>query len=442
MFPKPVLSAMLALGLFACMAGCVTKSEFPCFNTKETEAPGNSVPLLAPWKTVALNADYAGMGFVAGDVDGDGAPEIVTAKNFNQDDVHYTSSVAVQKQDGSTLWTWGDPKIGRKELHHDVACQIQDWDSDGRNEVVVATKGALVELDGQTGAERLRIPIQEDATDSITFCNISGDARAETALVKDRYHNIWAYIRDGKLLWTVKDPGGFKTAHQPRPMDIDGDGIDEVFAGYAMLNADGSVRWVVQSAAVKNSFGHLDCARMMTPGGAPEKTRIALTFCGGNNLAVIDGNGRVVWEISGHHFESVELGRIIPDKPAPQLLVDIDHQPYGNSPIWVVGNDGRVFGQLVTNYSRQHRLVDWDGDGLDEFVVGGDHSLYNHAGKRVATFDVPDGSPIPHVGDMDGDGRKDILFNTGNAVYIFRNDKGAKSPTPVPLGTGANVTLY
>ncbi len=442
MFPKPVLSAMLALALFAGMTGCATKPEFPCFNTKDTEAPGGAVPLLAPWKTVALNADYAGMWFVAGDVDGDGVPEIVTAKNFNQDDMHYTSSVAVQKLDGSTLWTWGDPKIGRKELHHDVACQIHDWDGDGRNEVVVATKGALVELDGRTGAERLRIPIQEDATDSITFCSLSGGAHAETALVKDRYHNIWAYTRDGKLQWTVKDPGGFKTAHQPRPMDIDGDGIDEIFAGYAMLNADGSVRWVVQSAAVRNSFGHLDCARMMTPGGAPEKTRIALTFCGGNNLAVLDGNGRVVWEISGHHFESVEVGRILPEEPAPQLLVDIDHQPYGNSPIWVVGCDGKVLGQLVTNYSRQHRLIDWNGDGFDEFLIGSDHSLYNHAGKRVATFDVPDGSLLPHVGDMDGDGRKDVLFNTGDAVYIFRNDKGAKSATPIPIGTGINVTLY
>jgi hypothetical protein len=181
---------------------------------------------------------------------------------------------------------------------------------------------------------------------------------------------------------------------------------------------------------------------MMAQGNTSEETRIALTFCGGNNLSVIDGNGRVIWEISGHHFESVEVGRVLPDEPAPQLLVDIDHQPYGNSPVWVVGGNGRVLGQLVTNYSRQHRLVDWEGNGLDAFVIGGDHSLYNHTGKRIAIFDVPGGSPIPHVGDMDGDGRKDALFNTGDAVYIFRNEKGVKSSVPIPLGTGMNVTLY
>ncbi len=439
---KRVLLIMFLADAFLSLPGCATNPEFPRFNTKDTEEPGETVPVLAPWKTIPLNPDYAGLWFVAGDVDGDGLPEIVTAKNVNQDDVHHTSSVAVQKLDGTTLWTWGDPKIGRKELHHDVACQIKDWDGDGRNEVVLATKGALVELDGKTGAERVRIPIQDDAADSITFCNLSGDALAETVLVKDRYHSIWAYTRDGKLSWTVKDPGGFKTAHQPRPMDIDGDGIDEIFAGYAMLNADASVRWVVQSKAAKNMFGHLDCARMLTCGVRPEETRIALTFCGGNNLAVVDGNGRVVWELKGHHFESVQVGRILPDKPEPQLLADIDHQPYGNSPIWVIGGDGTALGQLITNYSRQHRLVDWDGDGCDEFLVANGRGLYDHTGTRIATFSMPSGDPIPHVGDMDGDGRTDVLFNTGNEVCIFRNDKGMKSSGQIPLGTGSNVTLY
>jgi hypothetical protein len=430
------------LVIFGSQPGVATEAEFRYFDTKDTEAPGEAVPVVAPWKTIPLEADHAGLWLVAGDLDGDGQPEMVTAKNFNRGDVHYTSSVAVQKLDGSTLWTWGDPKIGRKELHHDVACQIQDWDGDGRNEVIVATKGALVELDGRTGTERLRIPIKEDATDSITFCNLSGDALAETVLVKDRYHSIWAYTRDGRLLWSVKDPGGHQTAHQPRPMDIDGDGIDEIFAGYVMLNADGSVRWIVQSESVKKKSGHLDCARMMTLGGTPGETRIALTFCGGNNLAVIDGDGHVVWELSGRHFESIQVGRIIPGEPAPQLLVDIDHQPLGDSPLWVIGGNGQVLGQLVTNYSRQHRLIEWDGDDFDEFVVARDRGLYNHTGNRVATFGLPGVGTILHLGDMDGDGRNDVIFNTDDTIYIFRNERGKKPSAPIPLGTGTNVTLY
>ena len=119
-----------------------------------------------------------------------------------------------------------------------------DRNGDGRNEVVLCTKGFLVELDGATGQELRRIPIPEEATDCLVFCNLSGGKNPTEVLVKDRYHQIWAYDLTGRLIWTVKDPGGFRTAHQPRPIDINGDGRDEIMAGYALLNPDGSVRWV------------------------------------------------------------------------------------------------------------------------------------------------------------------------------------------------------
>ena len=79
--------------------------------------------------------------------------------------------------------------------------------------------------------------------DCITFCNLTGNTRPTDVLVKTRYTQIWAYNRDGKQLWTSKNPAGCQTAHQVRPMDVDGDRKDELVVGYAMLNADGSSRW-------------------------------------------------------------------------------------------------------------------------------------------------------------------------------------------------------
>ena len=75
--------------------------------------------------------------------------------------------------------------------------------ADGKNEVVLCTKGFLVELDGATGREKRRISIPEDATDCLVFCNLSGGSRPCDVLVKDRYHQIWAYDQSGSLLWTV-----------------------------------------------------------------------------------------------------------------------------------------------------------------------------------------------------------------------------------------------
>jgi hypothetical protein len=81
--------------------------------------------------------------------------------------------VAAHDLDGRVLWVWGNPNTGRRGLHHDVACQIHDWDGDGRNEVVVCTEGYLVELDGATGKERRKIPIPPNATDCLVFANLS-----------------------------------------------------------------------------------------------------------------------------------------------------------------------------------------------------------------------------------------------------------------------------
>jgi hypothetical protein len=421
---------------------CADVIEPLCFDVKDVGETGAEVPLIKPWKVVTLDPEFGGQWVVAGDVDGDGQAEIVSAENFNKNDVHYTSTAVAQKLDGTVLWQWGDPAVGRKGRHHDVACQIHDWDGDGTNEVVLCTKGYMVELDGATGRERRRFPIPDEATDCLVFCKLSGGDRPTDVLVKDRYHQIWAYNRKGDLLWTVKDPGGYRTAHQPRPMDLDGDGRDEIMAGYAMLNHDGSVRWVFKSQTVDQKRGHLDCARAVRRGDSPEEWRLVLTCCGADNVAFADGTGRVLWEVAGHHFESVDVGHVIPDLPGPQLVVDIDHRPPGESPIWVLNEKGDLLGQIVTESSRHHRLLDWTGDGFDEILVAFNRAMYNHRGERIASFDTALPGATLLIGDMTGDGVPDVMIATEDAVYIFKNENGAKPDRPIPLGSAFNFTLY
>jgi len=424
---------------------------FIYFNTRDVGKPNGKVPMIKPLKVVRLDPEYGGQWVVAGDVDGDGAVEIVSAENFNKGDIHYTTTAVAQNLDGSVLWRWGNPDVGRKNWHHDVACQIHDWNGDGKNEVVLCTKGFLIELEGATGRELRQIPIPEEATDCLVFCNLSGNKNPTDILVKDRYHEIWAYSQQGKLLWTVKDPGGFRTAHQPRPIDIDGDGRDEIMAGYALLNYDGSVRWVFRSKKVEQSRGHLDCARAFRRGPSPEDFRIVLTCCGANNIALVNGNGRVLWEVSGHHFESIDVGRVIPNHAGLHICVDIDHQPYGKSPLWVLDEHGQLLGQLVTGYSRHHCLLDWTGDGVEEILVAHTGGLYNHQGRRIGTFSTLDLETPERktkyersmlIGDMTCDGVADVIIATAQTVYIYENTSGRISDRPVPLGTELNFTLY
>jgi hypothetical protein len=422
----------------------------PLFDVNEAGDPGNRAPIVQPWRRVALDPDYAGAWIVAGDLDGDGRPEIVSARNVDKDDVHYTSAVVAQRLDGSALWRWGEPKVGRKKLHHDVACQIYDWDGDGRNEVVLCANGWLVELDGPTGKERRRLPLPKDATDCLTFVNLSGNPRATDLLVKTRYTQIWAFNHDWKQLWTVERPGGCLTAHQAVPIDLDGDGRDEIMAGYAMLNSDGSTRWVFKSGKVDAGRGHLDCCRVLRAGKTPPEFRLVLTCCGANDLAVIDGSGKVIWELTGHHFESVDVGKIRADAPGLQLAVDIDHRPWGQGPLWVLDENGRQLGQILTDYSRHHDLLDWNGDGLQDIVIGHARGVFDGQGRRLATFamdnpeDVDPAEMYGLAADMTGDGIPDVMFTTRNcsAVYVYKNEHGAKPAKPAPLGTEANFTLY
>ena len=440
----------VSISLLIAVGSCFAEEGPRYFDTSDIDAPGGSAPMIAPWKVVRLDPAYSGLWVAAGDLDGDGEVEIVSAENFNEGDVHYTSTAVAQKLDGTVLWRWGDPDIGRKTWHHDVACQIHDWDNDGKNEVVLCTKGFLVELDGATGEERRRFAIPGGATDCLVFCDLSGRGHAGEVLVKNRYRQIWAYNRDGGLLWTSEMPGGYRTSHQPRPIDVDGDGRDEIVAGYAMLNPDGSVRWVFESKAVDLKRGHVDCARVLRAGDTPEEFRIVLTCCGADNIAVVDGNGKLMWEVSGHHFESADVGRVIAQHPGPQIAVDIDHRPPGEGPIWVLGENGEHLGSLMTDYARHHALLDWTGDGVDEIVVARHRAMYGGGGQRIGTFAVPgldvadDGryEQSIFVGDMTGDGLPDVLMTTQEAVYIYRNEKGQRPAGPARLGTEFNVTLY
>jgi hypothetical protein len=121
--------------------------------------------------------------------------------------------------------------------------------------------------------------------------------------------------------------------------------------------------------------------------------------------------------------------------------------------MWTIDENGKLLAQIVTPYSRHHKLLDWTGDGIDEILVAYSGAIYNNKGKRIATLTSPEDpanseevTPVEQrsmlLGDIDGDGVKDIIMATNNKVYIYKNKNGKKPNKSVPLGTGPNLTLY
>lgn len=444
--PGALAAAILGCSALCCAATRAARAE--SFVTDACGVPASDAPVVAAWRTITLDAEYGGYWVVAGDVDGDGAIEIVSAKNFNHSDDHFTSSVAVQKLDGSLLWHWGDPKLGRRDLHHDVACQIHDLDNDGTNEVVVAADRQVLILDGRSGEPVRAFPIEQHASDCVVFADLSGKGWPSEILVKTRYGQIWAYTADGRLLWTVEEPGGYRTAHQPLPVDLDGDGRDEVLAGYAALNADGSLRWVFQAEAGRRNGGHADCWRVVRLAEQPADTRLVMTMCGGNALVMTDGAGRVVWQVTGRHYESVDAGEVRRDLPGLELVVDVDHLPAPPKPLCLFDERGEPLGRIDTDYTRHHILVDWNGDGLQEIGSALPRGLFDGAGRRVCTFAVGEGERPMLMAEVDltGRGPRDVLLTTSREdtykVYLYRSDGEPPASAKRPAGTGLNYTLY
>jgi hypothetical protein len=343
-------------------------------------------------------------------------------------------------------------------LHSDVPCQLHDWNGDGRSEVVIATRDHVIVFDGADGRELWRFSTPDpEAADCLVFCRLSGNER-DDVLLKDRYHRLWAYTWDGRLLWQVTDPGGYKTAHQPVPLDLDGDGRDAIFAGYALLGHDGTVRWTLDGDLGR---GHLDCVRVLRRGATPGAWRFALTACGDNAIVCVDGHGRTVWAHHGRHFESIRVGAYRPG--GVQLVVDIDHADPGQGPLLLYDADGVWLGDIGTVYSRHHPVVHWDASGLARIVACEDRLLVSgETGVPLARFatPLPDGVAflqaqrnteharrgafhlLGHAGNLFGAGRDDLLLctNPGGAVWLYRNTAGPAAGAA--LGTRSNVTLY
>lgn len=426
------------------------------FDVDLTRPPGPSDgPCVEPSIRVALPEGWSGQYLVAGDLDGDGTVEIVTGRNDEQ----VLTAIGAVKLDGSILWRWGKEGSGVPTRFYDLPLQIFDHDGDGRPEVFAGIEGEILVLGGKDGAILRRLPLPEGlrVADCIVFARLTGRSGARDILIKDRYRKIWAFDASWKPLWEIADPGGYRTAHHPEPIDIDGDGLDEIVAGYSLLGREGKVLWTVESRKTDLARGHLDCARPVRLGKAPEDARIALSCCGANSILLVDGNGKTLWEIAGHHFESIDVGELRPDVPGREIVVDVDHRPYGDGPIWVISEAGELLGTYRTNYARYHHLLDWDGDGVEEIVLPNALRIVDGRGRTVAALAVPEDAreallgkpgdrsneaPFLLLGNFTGRGRRDVILNSHRVVLIYANPAPGEPPERLTLGSEPNFTLY
>lgn len=245
--------------------GTANLSEFMVF------APG-AEPMLPeyvePDEIVTLDPEYFSRWCSVTDVDNDGELEYISARLHElKGDSHYTTSICVQKKDGTRLWVWGDPTNGSHVVGSDVAMQVHDIDNDGKLEIIASTEKELLIFNAATGEILKTYPLpvsnrypSDLASDTIIIADISGKGYPSDIMVKNRYRDVWAYTSDWELIWHVCMPNDKKVGHYPQPIDIDNDGHDEVIVGYACIDEDGSIVWDMKQEQYPGQLeeGHKD----------------------------------------------------------------------------------------------------------------------------------------------------------------------------------------
>ncbi|MGE4525828.1 MAG: hypothetical protein AB7D24_08090, partial [Sphaerochaeta sp.] len=169
---------------------------------------------------------------------------------------------AVSLETGKVLWQLGEPREDADvvQLTTDLPFQVYDIDNDGVDEVIASWDFKLFILDGRTGAvkQQMSTPINEQPVDelcgvefghhafehlnvdAIRIVNVTGKNRPSDILIKDRYARLWVYDDQFNLVWKFTHNN---TGHFPYAYDFNGDGKDEIFSCYNMIDSDGNLLW-------------------------------------------------------------------------------------------------------------------------------------------------------------------------------------------------------
>lgn len=392
------------------------------------------------WKQIVLEDFGAGRNVRFGDLTGNGKHDLLIAqgqKRIYKDAYANISCLTALDLDGHILWQSGEPNPEHAYLTADLPFQIADVDLDGKNEVIVAKDFQLMILEGSTGRLKKSIPtpIADDPeetlftvpygryafdrvnVDSIRICNFTGRPQPTDILIKDRYSRLWAYDHQLNLLWKYRE--GI-TGHFPFTKDLNGDGKEEMFVGYNLVNADGKTIWelpIVTDHTDEIIIGRFD----------PERHEDLIAIVSGHEGFIIaDLSGKLLVQQEIGHAQRLSAANYRSDLPGLELAV---------TTFW--GNQGIIFifdchGELLYSWEpgtngNMITPVNWSGDGRELLLLNGNSELggmIDGWGRRVVVF-PNDGHPdrCAEVVDLTGDSREEIVLWDEREMWIYTQDR-------------------
>lgn len=253
----------------------------------------------------------------------------------------------------------------------------------------------------------------------------------------------------------------------PSLIDIDGDGVDEIFVGEEDFElhgyrADGTALsgWPV----LRREGGQGDytpAAADLDNDGYPEIVSATSYSTGGVYIYAFHRGGAVVagypFKIErGYSVTYVSIGDVDGDGSLELVAVGRE-KVYPYDPIlYIISATAELKRQIkltsTISYGVAPTLADLDGDRVPEILVQTDIAVYAlkgdgtpYPGWPVVTGGIPSNS-APVVGDVDGDGQPDVVvirqgspIGIEDRVYVFdRNGiSHPRFPKALPIGAGS-----
>ena len=364
---------------------------------------------------------------------------------------------AVSVETGKVLWQIGEPCDNPEieKLTTDLPFQIYDIDGDGIDEVITSWDFKLMILDGRTGEVKKSIPtpLNEAAPETVTglefgmyafnrlnvdairIVNVSGNARPEEILIKDRYSRYWIYDRDLNLKWEFSK---YNTGHFPYSYDYNGDGKDEIFSCYNMVDSNGKLMW-----SLPIDTDHTD--EIIVGRFSPDQDERLAIVSGWEGFMIVSKDGEIIHRDINGHGQRISCANYCPERTGFEIATTTY---WGNNGIVYLHdcNGNEIWHREMLSNGNVIAPLNWDGNGKELIWMSPHEGAFDGQGHRVLVL-PDDGHPemCTEVIDLTGDSRDEIVVWDRHSLYIYTQDgeaekdpRGEYRPFKYPEYNGSN----